>query len=186
MRGLCCLLFPRGASLPCWLCTRRSGGGTRLLQQVLPQELFPLSWGCGRVPRHAGSGPNHRHMSVLGRRVLGNLRLSCTCWAPTESASRCAGLQTPARGPGSLSSPCGDESGRPSNRSRIPALAFPFPLTELSLLEPWQCACPWPLSPPQGRLGPRCKGKEGAELRPGRRQWCLPASRSLLLPALEA
>ena len=156
--------------------------GSRAPPAGLASGAASLSWGCGREPRHAGSGPNHRHMSVLGRRVLGNLRLSCTCWAPTESASRCAGLQTPARGPGSLSSPCGDESGRPSNRSRIPALAFPFPLTELSLLEPWQCACHRPLSPPQGRLGPRCKGKAGAELRTGRRQWRLPALRSLLLP----
>ena len=35
---------------------------------------------------------------------------------------------------------------------------------------PWQCASHRPLSPPQGRLGPSCKGKAGAELRPGRRQ----------------
>ena len=41
-------------------------------------------------------------MSLLGRRVLGNLRLSYTFWAPKESASVCAGLKTPARGPGSL------------------------------------------------------------------------------------
>ena len=102
LTGLGCLLFPRGGSLPCWLCSRLSGGGAGLLQQVLPQGLLPLSWGCGREPRHAGSGPNHLHMSLLGRRVLGNLRLSYTFWANTESASRCAGLKTPARGPGSL------------------------------------------------------------------------------------
>ena len=48
------------------------------LQQVLPQGLLPLSWGCGQEPRHAGSGPKHLHMSLLGRRVLGNLRLSHT------------------------------------------------------------------------------------------------------------
>ena len=100
--GLDCLLFARGGSLPCWLCSRLSGGRAGLLQQVLPQGLLPLSWGCGREPRHAGSGPNHLHMSLLGRRVLGNLRLSYTFWANTESASRCAGLKTPARGPGSL------------------------------------------------------------------------------------
>ena len=102
LKGLGCLLFPRGGSLPCWLCTRQSDGGAGLLQQVLPQGLLPLSWGCGREPRHAASGPNHWHMSVLGRRVLGNLRLSCTCWAPRESACWCAGLQTPVRGPGIL------------------------------------------------------------------------------------
>ena len=102
LTGLGCLLFPPGGSLPCWLCTCQSDGGAGLLQQVLPQGLSSLSWGCGREPRHAASGPNHRHMSVLGRRVLGNLRLSCTCWAPRESASWCAGLQTPARGPGIL------------------------------------------------------------------------------------
>ena len=44
----------------------------------------------------------HLHMSLLGSRVLGNLRLSYTFWAPKESASVCAGLKTPARGPGSL------------------------------------------------------------------------------------
>ena len=136
MTGTCCLLFPRGGSLPCWLCTRLSGGGAGLLQQVLPQGLLPLSWGCGQEPRHAGSGPKHLHMSLLGRRVLGNLRLSYTFWAPKESASVCAGLKTPARGPGSRCSPCGAESGRPSNRWRSPAVALPFPLTEFSLLEP--------------------------------------------------
>ena len=102
LTGLGCLLFPRGGSLPCWLCPRLSGGGAGLLQQVLAQGLRPLSWGCGQEPRHAGSGPNHLHMSLLGRRVLGNLRLSYTFWAPKESASVCAGLKTPARGPGSL------------------------------------------------------------------------------------
>ena len=102
LMGLGCLLFPRGGSLPRWLCTRLSGGGAGLLQQVLPQGLLPLSWGCRRESRHAGSGPNHLHMSLLGKRVLGNLRLSYTFGAPKESASVCAGLKTPARGPGSL------------------------------------------------------------------------------------
>ena len=102
LTGLGCLLFPRGGSLPCWLCTRLSGGGAGLLPQVLPQGLLPLSWGCGREPRLAGSGPNHLHMSLLGRRMLGNLDLSYSFWAPTESASGCAGLQTPVRGPGRL------------------------------------------------------------------------------------
>ena len=182
MKGLGCLLFPRGGSLPCWLCTRQSDGGAGFLQQVLPQGLLPLSWGCGREPRHAGSGPNHRHMSVLGRRVLGNLRLSCTCWAPRESASWCAGLQTPVRGLGSWFCPCGAEPWRQRNRWRSPALALPFPLTELSLPGPLAVVNPPAPKPCPGRLGPRCKGKAGAELRPGRRQWHLPASRSRLLP----
>ena len=102
LTGLGCLLFPRGGSLPCWICIRLSGGGAGLLQQVFPQGLLPLSWCCGREPRHTGSGPNHLHMSLLGRRVLGNLRLSYTFWANTESASGFAGLKTTARGPGSL------------------------------------------------------------------------------------
>ena len=102
MTGLGCLLFPLGGSLPCWLCIRLTGGGAGLLQQVLPQGLLPLSWGCGREPRHAGSGTNHLHMSLLGRRVLGKLRLSHTFKAPTESASGCAGLQNPTRGPWNL------------------------------------------------------------------------------------
>ena len=42
-----------------------SGGVAGLLQQVLPQGLLPLSWGCGQEPRHAGSGPNHLHMFLL-------------------------------------------------------------------------------------------------------------------------
>ena len=64
------------------------------------------------------------------------------------------------------------------------ALHLPFPSLSQSApcWSPWQCASHRPLSPPQGHLGPRCKGKAGAELRPGRRQWRLPASRSLLLP----
>ena len=116
LMGLGCLLFPRGGSLPRWLCTRLSGGGAGLLQQVLPQGLLPLSWGCGQEPRHAGSGPNHLHMSLLGRRVLGNLRLSYTLWAPTETAFGCPGLQTLPGALGAWCSPCGAESGRPSNR----------------------------------------------------------------------
>ena len=102
LTGQGCLLFPRGGSLPCWLCTRLSGGGSGLLQQVLPQGRLPLSWGCGREHRHAGSAQKHLHISLLGRRVLGNLRLSYNFWAPTESASGSPGLKTPARGPGSL------------------------------------------------------------------------------------
>ena len=145
MTGLGCLLFPRGGSLPCWLCTRLSGGAAGLLQQVLPQGLLPLSWGCGREPRHAGSGPNPLHMSLLGRRVLGNLRLSYTCWVPTESASGCAGLQIPALALGAWCSPCGAESGRPSNHWRSPAVSLPFPLTKLVLLDPlalWHSLAP--------------------------------------------
>ena len=128
--------LPRGGSLPCWLCTRRSGWGTGLLQQVLPRGLFPLSWGYGLEPRQAVSVPNQLHMSLLGRRVLGNLRLSCTCLAPTESASGCAGCRPQPGAIGAWCSPCGAESGRPSNRWRSPALALPFPLTEISLQEP--------------------------------------------------
>ena len=66
------------------------------IHQLIPKEISPeysleglmlklklqcfghLRWGCGREARHAGSGPNHLHMSLLGRRVLGNLRLSHT------------------------------------------------------------------------------------------------------------
>ena len=102
LTGLGCLLFPRGGSLPCWLCPRLTGGGAGLLQQVLPQGLLPLSWCCGREPRHGGSGPNHLHMSLQGRRVLGNLPLSHTLRTPTETDFGCPGMQTPARGPGSL------------------------------------------------------------------------------------
>ena len=51
-----------------------------------------------REPRHAGSGPNQLHTSLLGRRALGKQRVRGSCWAPRESASGCAGLQTPARG----------------------------------------------------------------------------------------
>ena len=134
LTGLGCLLFPRGGSLPCWLCTRLSGGGAGLLQQVLPQGLLPLSWGCGREPRHAGSGPKHLHMSLLRRRVLGNL--SYTFWAPTESASGCPDRRPQPGALGAWCSPCGAESGWPSNRWRSPAVALPFPLTEFSLLEP--------------------------------------------------
>ena len=43
-----------------------------------------------------------KKLFLVARRVLGNLRLSYTFWAPKESASVCAGLKTPARGPGSL------------------------------------------------------------------------------------
>ena len=37
---------------------------------------------------------------------------------------------------GAWCTPCGADSGRPSNRWRSPALALPFPPTELFLLEP--------------------------------------------------
>ena len=112
-----------------------------------------------------------------------------TCAAAGRPGSQPPGVRGCRLQPGALGAwctPCGAESVRPSNRWRSPALALPFPGTELFCWSPWQCARHRPLSPPKGRLGPRCKGKEGAELRPGRRQWCLPASRSLLLPALEA
>lgn len=60
-----------------------------------------------------------------------------------------------------------------------------FPRTELSLLEPLAVWKPPAPKPPQERLGPRCKGKAGAELRPGRCQWRLPTSCRLLLPGQE-
>ena len=182
MTGLGCLLFPRGGSLPCWLCTRLSGGGAGLLHQVLPQGLLPLSLGCGRETRRAGSGPKHLHMSLLGRRVLGNLPLSYTFWAPTESASWCLDRR-PQPGPlGAWCSPCTAESGRPSNRWRNPAVALPFPLTEFSLLEPLAVCNPPAPKPSFRRTGHKWKGKAGLELRQGRRQWRLPGSCCLLLP----
>ena len=61
-----------------------------------------------------------------------------------------------------------------------------FPRTELSLLEPLAVWKPPAPKPPQERLGPRCKGKAGAELRPGRCQWRLPTSCRLLLPGQES
>ena len=153
LKGLGCLFFPRGGSLPCWLCTRRSGGSSGLLQQVLPQGLLPLSWRCGQEPRQVGSGPNHLQMSLLERRVLGNLRLSCTCWAPTESASGFSGLQNPPMALGAWCSPCGAESGRPSKRWRSHAGALPFPLTELLLPAPL-AVC----NPPVPKPCPRTPG----------------------------
>ena len=39
---------------------------------------------------------------MLGKEGNGTPLLSYTFWAPKESASVCAGLKTPARGPGSL------------------------------------------------------------------------------------
>ena len=84
------------------LFTRLPGGAALRLLQVLAQGLLALSWGCGREPRQAGAGPNQLHTSLLGRRALGKLRVWGSCWAPRESASGCAGLQTQARGPGSL------------------------------------------------------------------------------------
>ena len=53
----------------------------------------------GGNPDTQDQAPNHLHMSLLGRRVLGNLRLSYTFWAPKESASVCAGLKNPSQGP---------------------------------------------------------------------------------------
>ena len=47
MTGLGCLLFPRGGSLPCWLCIRLSGGGTGLLDSFRPMDCsvpgFPIT-----------------------------------------------------------------------------------------------------------------------------------------------
>lgn len=75
-RRLGCLLFPGGGSLPLVLCTRLPGGAIPRLLQVLAQGLLPLSWSCGREPRHAGAGPNNLHTALLGRRALGNLCIS--------------------------------------------------------------------------------------------------------------
>ena len=136
MTGLGCLLFPRGGSLPCWLCSRVSGGGAGLLQP-------------------------------LRRRVLGNLRLSYTFWAPKESASVCAGLKTPARSLGAWCSRCRSDSGRPINRWRSPAVALPFPLTELSLLKPLAVCNPPPPKPSPTTPGTyvQRQGRIGAEAR---------------------
>ena len=68
-----CLSFARGGLLPRMLFTRPPGWGALRLLQVLPQGLLPLSWGCGRKPRHEGAGPNQLHTSRLGRRALRNL-----------------------------------------------------------------------------------------------------------------
>ena len=75
-------------------------------------------------------------MSLLGRRVLGNLPLSYTFWAPTESTSGCPDRRPQPGALGAWCSPCGPESARPSHRWRSPAVALPIPLTEFSLLEP--------------------------------------------------
>ena len=91
-------------------------------------------------------------------------------------------MQNPARGPWNLVLSVGRLVWAAKEPLKGPTVAPRFPLTELSLLEPWQCATHQPLSPPQGRLGPKCKGKAGAEVKPGSRQWRLPASHSLLLP----
>ena len=49
-------------------------------------------------PRHAGSGPNHLHMSLLGRKVLGNLRLSHFLGTHRVSLRVC-GFAKPSQGP---------------------------------------------------------------------------------------
>ena len=67
-------------------------------------------------------------------------------------------------------------------RQGSPAVALPFPLTELSLLKPLAVCNPPAPKPSSRSLGPKCKGKAGVELKPGRRQWRFPASHSLLLP----
>ena len=94
---LSCLVFPRGGSLPHLLCPWLPGVGVTCLLEVLAQGLVFLSWVSGQEPRHAGTGPNHLHMSA-GERTLGNLHLSGTCWAPAQSASAC-GAASPTQGP---------------------------------------------------------------------------------------
>ena len=62
LTGLGCLLFPRGGSLPCWLCSRLSGGGAGLLQQFLGglesaphrEHQAPRAPGWGFQPRTHG------------------------------------------------------------------------------------------------------------------------------------
>ena len=100
-RRLGCLLFPGGGSLPLVLYTRLPGGAIPRLLQVLAQGLLPLSWGCGREPRHAGAGPNNLHTALLGRRALGNLCISGKWWETTSESPACW-LQTPPRGPGCM------------------------------------------------------------------------------------
>ena len=100
--------------------------------------------------------------------MLGNLRLSGTCRAPTESASGCAGGCRPQPGAlGAWCSPCCTESGRPNNRWRSPAVALPFPLTELSLLKPLAVCNPPPPKPSPTTPGTyvQRQGRIGAEAR---------------------
>ena len=68
---------------------------------------------------------------------------------------------------GAWCSPCGAESGRPSNRWRIPAVALPFPLTELSLLKPLAVCNPPPPKPSPTTPGTyvQRQGRIGAEAR---------------------
>ena len=76
----------------------------------------------------------------------------------------------------------GEGVGLTSDKRLHSKYTLHFPRTELSLLEPLAVWKPPAPKPPQERLGPRCKGKAGAELRQGSNQWRLPASHSLLFP----
>ena len=165
-----CLIFHREGRLPCMLCTRLPGGGATRFLEVLDQGLIPLSRGCGQEPRHSGAVPNHLPTALLGRRVLGNLRLSGTCWEPMDSASgggaasvtQCPWERHALRAALSL---CGQA---PAGE----AIQFPFSshCQSSHCWSPFLCGTHWPLTPPEGCLGPRCKGKAGEELRPGRCQ----------------
>ena len=129
-----CLSFLQGAVLPRMLCRRLPGLGAKCCLEVFFQGLVPLSWGCDRKPKHTGEGQNHIHMSLLGSRARGNLSLSGTFLARTESYSGCD-CCTPHPGAlGAEFSLGSAESVRPSNSLRIHPVALPFPLTELSLL----------------------------------------------------
>ena len=80
------------------------------------QGQLPLSWGCGQEPRHAGSGPNHLHMSLLGRRVLGSYVSHTLSRHPRSQPLGVWGCKTQPGALGTWCSPCGALSGRPRNR----------------------------------------------------------------------
>ena len=73
-----------------------------LLQQVLPQGLLPLSWGCGREPRHAGSGPKTPAHVSAGEESAKEPTSVIHFMGANGISLRVFGQKTPARGPGSL------------------------------------------------------------------------------------
>ena len=72
---------------------------------------------------------------------------------PQGVSLRVCGVQTPARHPGRLVHSVPADSGRSNIRWRRPALALPFRLTQLSLLEPL-AVC----KPPAPKPSPRTPG----------------------------
>ena len=141
--------------------------GSRAPPAGLASGAASLSWGCGRDPDLQDQAPTTLTCLCWGGECYGTYDCHALAGRPRSQPPGVRGCRPQPGALGAWCTPCGAESGWPSNRWRSPAVPFSSLAQSSSCWSPWQCASHRPLSPPQGRLGPRSKrqGRSGAEAR---------------------